>query len=379
MEFRNLPQRTLGALLIAGAALLVAPSLRADIVCTPRVIEFGDRGHNERPSATLKLRNTGERPVRIHSIKPSCGCIGIQPPALPRAVPPGGTAEIEVSMGSGRAIGRLHKSILITTDDPGRPSINVSVQMRVFDGLSMEPRDLKYDGVVGGDPVTKTIDLKWDERRGGPGKLAVSIVGVLSGSRSKRPSPHFRGKVVDIPGGKRIELTLLPTHPEGRVWAQLEAKLNGKSLVAPVTGNMFRWIRVVPTYFNFSRVAEDEPESFVEEVVLSSTDSTEFQVLSMTPTFRRANPEGMRLELSLEGTRIRESALRHVIRARIVLPEDSGEDEPSDAAAARGGFSGTVEVTTDHPEKKEIGLSFFGFLAPPREQNAERIPAGKKK
>ncbi len=179
------------------------------------------------------------------------------------------------------------------------------------------------------------------------------VVGV-SGPTQKI-GDHLTAKVTDIPGGKRIEVTLQPSHPEGRIWGNLEARLDGKLLLVPVVGEMFRAIKIVPTYFNFSRVSADDPASFVEESVFTSTDGRTFKILSMTPKFTRTTGPEVRLEVE-EKPAAAAPGLEHVLRARI----SGGEKHPP------GSFSGTVLVKTDHPEKLEVTLNFFGFFAEPK-------------
>jgi hypothetical protein len=341
--------------LVLGAVLAPA-SLLAQIAASPSVIDFGERGHNERPRATLTIENRGREPVQVRGIQASCGCIEVSPAAIPRPIPPGGSERIEISMGSGRAMGTLEKHVTILTNDLALPSTVVPVRMRVFPGFEMEPRDLRFDGVVGGKPIAKTLDVVYKGPGGSAKRFELSVDAVKSAGASPIESPHFRAKVSEFPGGKRIELTLLPTHPEGRIWANLEARLDGKPLVVPVAGEMFRGILVVPTYFNFSRVSVEEPDSFVEEVSLSSTDDRKFKILSMTPTFRAASPKDTRLELELRDGKVGVEAQRHVIRARIAPPAGWAP------TASQGSFSGQVSVKTDHPEKPEVTLSFFGFF-----------------
>jgi hypothetical protein len=352
--------------LLALPILLSSPAL-ADVQCEPRAIDFGDRGHSERPSKTIVVKNTGSTPVRIGRLDASCGCISLQPPRILEPIPPGGSQAITVSMSSGRAMGILDKYVSISTDDRRNATLIVPVRMRVFQGFSMTPRDFRFDGVVGGDPIKKTVDVTWKGKSLTPKTFRLELEGVKTTRRPPREIPHFHGTVRDIPRGKRIELTLKPTHPEGRIWGNLQARLDGKTLVIPVAGQMFRWIKVVPTYFNFSRVSPDDLETLLESVTLTSTDGRKFKVLSMSPTFRRAAPPGTRLELSLKGTKVKESALEHVVLARIVPPAKGdgvgSSSSKKTSAKAQGSFSGVVTVQTDHPEKPTIELSFFGFFA----------------
>jgi hypothetical protein len=336
-----------------GSFLASAHPASAQIKVTPALIDFGERGHDERPTETLTLENKGKEPVTVSEIKPTCGCISVDPPILLNPIPPGGSEKLKVSMGSGIAMGVLEKHIAIYTEDRNTPVAMASVKMRVFENFSMEPRELHFDGVAGGEPVTKMIEIKWGAR-GAPRQfdLAVKAMKDRRGQKSEL-SDHFQSKVAEIPGGKRIEVTLKPTHPEGLIWANLEAQLDGKALVVPVTGNMFRWIKVVPVYFNFSRVSQDDPSSFVKESTLTSTDGKPFKILSATTQFQQKPKGDVRLEVDEKGGEIGKEGLEHVLRARISV----GSKEPPERS-----FSGKVIVKTDRPEKPEITFNFFGFF-----------------
>ncbi|MGQ9591421.1 MAG: DUF1573 domain-containing protein [Planctomycetota bacterium] len=348
-------------------ALLAVPSaLPGGVALHPRVVDFGDRGHDERPSATLSLRNDGTAPVKVLAVEKTCDCLAISPRSIPAPIPPGGSAVLEVSMASGRAIGALEKYIDIRTDDPRAPSIRVPVRMRVFDGFSIEPRELHFDGVCGGEPLAQSVAVAFS-RRDVKRDFALAFDGVFDPARKAAKNPHFRGSVAALKGGKRIDIVLEPTHPEGRIWAELHASLDGRKLVIPIAGEMFRWIKVVPTYFNFSRVSADDPKSLRREVLLASTDGREFRIVSMTPEFRTAVPPGLELELDSKGAVPGQAATEHTISAAIALPPELRRPARDEAEArASVSLSGRVVVETDHPEKPKIELSFFGFVARPR-------------
>jgi hypothetical protein len=121
----------------------------------------------------------------------------------------------------------------------------------------------------------------------------------------------------------------------------------------PIAGEVFRYIKIVPTYFNFSRVSDDDPSSFVRESKLSSTDGRPFKILSSTPSFQRTPDPAVTLSIESTGESAGKSATEHTLRARI----GSGKK-----AVAKGSFSGKVIVKTDHPDRPELTLSFFGFF-----------------
>ncbi len=376
----NQPPGVLKVLLaVAGIALAARPS-PAQLTVEPPAIDFGERGQNERPEASLTLANRGQSPVMVREIKKSCDCLTIASfPQVPGPIPPGGEIKVRISMGSGRAMGRLDKWITIVSQDGGRPELKVPISMRVLDEFSMEPRDVRFEGVAGGEPQRASIDVTL--RRGAPPTpVRLEVRGIQA--RFNRPSDgHLRATVAPILGGQRITLELDPRHPEGPISAEVEASLNGKSLYIPVSGEMFAWIKVSPNYVNFSRAIESDPSSTVREVVLTATDGKPFKVLEVGSRPARSRERSVRLEFALASVEPaagregappadREASPGHVSPEkapgaapsskvhRIICRAFRGEgDEPT--------FFGTVTIRTDHPQKPEISLKYSGFFASP--------------
>jgi hypothetical protein len=351
------PPRLLSLLLGAVLSLTVAP-LPAQLRLSPSALDFGERGHEEQPTLALVLENTGTEPLVVAALKPNCSCITVSPPSLSGAIAPGSSEEVLISMSSGRAIGILEKRLEVLVGG-GRPgSFLVPLIMRVHEGFQVEPHDLRFDGVVGGEPLTRSVEVK---RRKGPrdAPFTLAAEGVKgAGPREAGMARHFRWSVADTAGGKRVDLVLEPTHPEGRIWGSLLLKLNGRPLVVPVAGEMFRSIKVVPTYFNFSAVAAADPGTFLEESVLTSVDGRPFRILEVKPEFTRKPGEETSLEVHEISPSAGLEALQHVLRARIVKGTRPIEGDSY--------FSGKVIVKTSHPEKAEVTLTFMGFFAPPR-------------
>ncbi|MBI4601356.1 MAG: DUF1573 domain-containing protein [Planctomycetes bacterium] len=339
--------------------LVSADPAAGQLAVSPPVLDFGDRGHHETPSDFLEIRNEGTEPLAIREVRQSCSCITLDSAAAKAPIPPGGSVKLQVHMASGRAIGKLEKHIDILPVDPRVRPVRVAARMRVFDGFSQDPLDLRFDGIVGGPPITRSFEVR---RPGDAGAAAGPPFSLEAGAvkesfgASPRAVPHFTAKVVDVPGGKRVDVTLGPTHPEGRVYGNLECKLEGKLLVVPITGEVFRGIKVVPTYFNFNRVVAGDPSTLLEESVLTSTDGRPFRITGMAVKFTRRPVDDAQVAVEdvPRGGTAEAGAPEHTLRARI----SGGAKPPRDAS-----FSGTVTVTTDHPEKPQVVVNFFGFFA----------------
>ena len=75
---------------------------------------FGKIRQGEVVSHTFKFTNTGENPLRIETVKPSCGCTS--PNWTKEDIAPGGTGEIEVEFDSKGKNGMQNKSVTVVAN-----------------------------------------------------------------------------------------------------------------------------------------------------------------------------------------------------------------------------------------------------------------------
>ncbi|MEE8165105.1 MAG: DUF1573 domain-containing protein [Myxococcota bacterium] len=335
----------------AGGSTACAQGVRLRI--EPRSIDFGERGHQERPTTELTVRNVGDAPLTIEKIDVSCDCIRVSPRSV-RAIPPGGSTKFQVSMGSGRAMGTLSKKITLTTDDPGAPRVFIPVRMRVLAAFRMKPLELRFTGSRGREPVEQFVDIMHRDPRAG-GDFDFKIVDIAG--RFDRPGKaFFRTKIQPLSDpagrtiGKRITLILDPAHPEGRISAELKALLDGRNFVVPVVGEMFEGVLVKPRFVNFSRANVQDASTLVREVRLTSIDDKPFTIKSVTQKPSRPGQPGVKLVFMVFPA---PSKLAHRVLIRLV---------PDAKESRKTSFYGKIEVETDHPTKKAITLSYTGFF-----------------
>ena len=126
--------------------------------------------------------------------------------------------------------------------------------------------------------------------------------------------------------------------------------MNGRPFRIPITGDMFRGIMISPKYFNFNRVDVDDVATLTEESRLKTIDGRAFKVISSDFEVVRTPAPGVELEVTPEK---QESGSEWILRARLRLPP---------GIPPNGSFFGKVRVRTDHPEKPNLELNFFGFF-----------------
>jgi hypothetical protein len=337
------------------ASLLLPAASQAQLKLEPPRVDFGERGQNERPETTVILRNLGTAPLTLKDIKKSCDCLGFSPDRFTAPIPAGGQTELKITMGSGRAMGRLEKHLTILTSSTSQPEVSLPVSMSVLDGFEMEPRGVTLFGLVGGPPERAEVAIKL--RRGARPQrvdLAIKEVRSVFGRPSGR---HLRASAASGEGGSRLAIELDPAHPEGPISAEIEATLNGRTLVIPVNGEMFAWIKISPNTINFSRALEEDPASTVRELTLTSADATPFKILKIESRPRRPDRPGesaVKLEFSVEPPPSPEGGGPWAQKLRCRASREGG---------ALVTFDGTVTIRTDHPKKPEIVLKYSGLFA----------------
>ena len=348
---------------ISLSILLLAPVGTGDAADALRVspleLDFGNRGHGETVPLKLTLENTGKSPLRVEELKPSCGCTKVQPARIPAPLAPGQSVTLTVTMSSGRVFGNLNKYLAIRTEN-SRNSIKVPTRMTVFPNFEMRPTELKFEGEVGGRPVTETVDVLGKGPTNGNFRFSIEgvvqrvvrRVDVVSGADNERLDRFFDHRVERLPKGFRVHLTLKPTHPEGRLFATLVGKLDGKPLHVPVLGEAFRWLKLSPNYFNFNKVAPS-PGTHQQESTLVTIGDRPFNILEVRAEFQRRPDEKLRLDVRNERL---DGGKRYRLRAILTVPE--GMQLKKNASR----FSGKVYVLTDHPEKSQVSFNFFGFF-----------------
>ncbi|MBN1417620.1 MAG: DUF1573 domain-containing protein [Planctomycetes bacterium] len=318
----------------AGAvpALCAAPSIRVE----PAVLDFGERGHDERATLPLLVRNAGDEVLQLGEIYSSCDCTKWSFARGSKTIPPGGDAELRIRLSTGPVLGTLDKYVRISSNDTTHPEVRVPVRASVHANVEMTPRFLEaFNGSKEGDPVTQTVTLTYREPRGERMKL----------EKIQTSAPHFAAKAEPLEedrNGFRVHVSLLPTAPEGKVSGNVEAVLDGRKFIIRVHGEMFRGIRILPNFINFNRI-EDPGRAHVR-FRLESTDGFPFEILEI-----RSDPAWLAFQVRPEDT-----YLAHDVTARIATSEKPDR------------FYGKIRIQTSHPEKPLLEVPFSGFFPSPR-------------
>lgn len=107
----------LKSLLVLAVAVLLAAPAHAQLSFPATTHDFGAIQEGEKATHTFIFTNAGSTPVKLRSVRPSCGCTA--PTFTTDAVTPGATGEIVVEFDSQGRPGPFRKSIRVTAEAGG--------------------------------------------------------------------------------------------------------------------------------------------------------------------------------------------------------------------------------------------------------------------
>ncbi|MBS1564791.1 MAG: DUF1573 domain-containing protein [Bacteroidetes bacterium] len=79
--------------------------------------DYGKIEQGQKLEVAFRFKNTGDKPLIIESVHPSCGCTVADPPKEPIA--PGAEGEIKGSFDSNGKEGEQHKTLVVTANTKG--------------------------------------------------------------------------------------------------------------------------------------------------------------------------------------------------------------------------------------------------------------------
>jgi hypothetical protein len=219
--------RTLPHALLLLAGLLLLPFLPARgeagdplglnqgpmIRLTERKYDFGRIPQQTKVEHKFSLRNDGTAPLRILKITSDCGCtVGTVPDSL---VPPGQSTFVDVTLDSENNEGDVIKVLILYTNDPAEPRIDLGLLADVEPFVHADDQQLNFGQVRRGDTPTVSTRLVCDNA---PQFRATGFHGGEN---------HVNWKIEKLPDDHgvvyRISATLRPDPPLGAFTDRIEA------------------------------------------------------------------------------------------------------------------------------------------------------------
>ncbi|HET7747554.1 MAG TPA: DUF1573 domain-containing protein [Vicinamibacteria bacterium] len=99
------------------------------VAVEPPGFDFGRLVAGRTVTKEIVVRNHGGRPLQVESISTTCGCTVVG--AYGRELAPGARTAVRISFTAPDTPGRTEKSVLVKTNDPDRPSVEVKLAAEV--------------------------------------------------------------------------------------------------------------------------------------------------------------------------------------------------------------------------------------------------------
>ena len=160
---RDFCMKRIHALRIGGLALglyacsaAAAPAIEADKL----IKSFGTVPEGKKAKTTFTLSNTGDEPLRITGVRPSCGCIASVYDTL---IPPGESGAIESEITFGTFSGTFDKFLMVTSNAKETPTLRLTVRGTVTPIIGISEKPLAITAGAGGGS-TKTLHFTCAKR-----------------------------------------------------------------------------------------------------------------------------------------------------------------------------------------------------------------------
>lgn len=136
------------------------------LVCEQTFYDFGSMPPLTMGRHAFTVRNAGDGELLLKPDSTTCKCTvsGVSQ----NRVPPGGQAEVVLEWNSGRHHLAFQQSARIKTNDPARPTLELTVAGKVQATAALDPAELSLGSVVAGNAVSTTVVIYsqvWDGLR----------------------------------------------------------------------------------------------------------------------------------------------------------------------------------------------------------------------
>jgi len=253
--------RQLGRLAcLAFAGLFVVSALEAQkpavakapaapkIEILPETKDAGTVAKGNVVEATFVVKNTGGADLLISDARPSCGCTVA---SFDRVIKPGAEGKIHSSVDTKSFSGPISKSIVVHSNDPERPQMNLFIKAMVKPFVDVLPQAFVRFSVIKGDTAGQDIILLSEEKGFRPTIAETS-------------QPYVKAEILQagdkdkIPGRSgeqyKVRINVTPDAPEGLLNAPIRIATGVSqqpTIEIPVSGIVRPRVSVTPVTVNF--------------------------------------------------------------------------------------------------------------------------------
>lgn len=185
------------------------------------------------------LRNTGDAPLEIIEVRPSCGCTTAGD--WPRTIKPGESGKLPIRMETAQFAGAITKTITLTTNDPSRPQTVLEIKADIWTPVKISTPVLVFPALTDPNQVVSRSVM-----------ILNQVDGRLRVTDLKIDNPIFNAELNETVPGREFELVVstIPPSSEGTQTARITMKTSNDrmpELMVQAVATLLPSIQVAPT------------------------------------------------------------------------------------------------------------------------------------
>jgi len=292
--------------------------------------DFGRAPYNQKMSYSYKVANSGNAPLRIIEIRPSCGCTYT---VMGQSIlKPGESSFIEVRFDPAGMQGNVNKFLEVISNDPVNPNIQLTFEASVTRDIVLSNAVVFFNNVSRNEKLESSIRLESGNDQ--PVTLTgikISDAPYLSCTQQKDGldvilNLGFNGQLVPRQKLRGIEKLEVRTSSRSDPALQLHVQWNFAEVVIATPANI-TWI-------------ETAGQELTKTIRLRSMNGKEFKVVSAKST----------------------SSLIKVVN----ISKDSAKEQSFDVVlspkARAGGYNEKLTLKLDYPEQRIVEIDVVAVL-----------------
>jgi len=237
----------IGLVLIVRYNQKVTTNVFPHLVCPKATYCFGNKSNTNVVTHRFVLKNQGSSSLAIQNVKTPRKCT--TKILSHNIIKPGKEATLDVQLDLSGFRGPIYKKILVKSNDPHQPWLQLSLTGRAVEKIAVMPSKVSFLEIMGDVIIQKTVDI-----------LVKDPNIYLTLNKAVSDSPYFEPELRTATKGKSYQLNIrtVPPLPEGITNGIIRVLTDNKDcpvLAVPVKADVIGDLLVYP-----------------DEIVLSSTD-----------------------------------------------------------------------------------------------------------
>ena len=249
---------------------LVSEKSQPDIQFEETVYNYGDARQQETITHKFRFKNTGNAPLIISEIDPSCACTATL--LSEDVIPPAGKGVIEMKFPTEFWRGKRTVSVNVRSNDPDEPAVTLTLTGNVAGWIPVVPSYIDFGNVVGGNEKIQRRIHVFDP---GHGKLRIRGV--------KTTTTNLVATVHDVETqATEILVTLQPELPAGLFKERVIILTNDKKspeVDVWVKGYVHGEILILPKQFFFGFLEKNKTAS--QEITITNRGQNFLEILKV--------------------------------------------------------------------------------------------------